>query len=1650
MKKTLFKKSMAWLLALMMVITFIPAMAFAEDEAPTNPVVPFVNKTLDKNEDGTYEIEMSITGNSTPPDQTKNVVNVLVVYDVSSSMDSHNAPGTRHSRADEAENVVNGFLQQLYDKQNNSDGTIVVNTALVTFAVTANAATYRDENNEETYWIPISEQFVNQFDKGTGDGYNFDYTGTSHNGTNWDHALQVSNTVLGQLGENSVYPTFVMMITDGAPTASGTTGNNPQSPDIATFAQLRARYEAARGQAKTIQGIEKTNLYGIYAYGNEADLLDDMIYWSFTGEEISGGATRDTINETDNPEDYEIIKDNYFGAADTDQLTTAINTILDQIVKALGVTNVEINDGTPSQVEASTGVVNLLHVDETSYKYFLTFTLDENGNFKDNQNKDVHVEVNGSTATLTRDGVKVAEYTVVPPKESSEEPSEDPSEETSATTVKVVWDKAQDFYPAPPEAVFEDGGVKWNLNKPGYDPLLNNVTYSYAFACSPSQYTYDLIADLENGIVEYGDERYKDVWDYINEDYELTTNTTDTTVKYVDSRVPNVKPDLIVIDPLEPVPTDSSSMKVKKIWDNDLDDRTGKPIQMKLTRDGEKIATLNLGPSDKEDENWATSQAIATGQISVDESAGTVNVFAEGHDYTLEEVGDQTYYWELRIDTIRPMIVNGTLTTLIKVKDEDAPAQLATKDFYNDGKDKYYKIKVKDKDGTERVLGIYKAGSSSDAELTATNHRRSVLDLTKKVEGAAAPDKAFKFSIKVDDPNKNDLWFSVKDAPDSTGQRVYDLETDATPEIRNLITQDKLSEEDITTNDDGTYTYPKNGEIVTSPAVEGGNQYDYYTGYYSFKSGNTVYVKLKDNWNLRLTNLMTGTTYDITEDQETMPADFELESVELVADPAPAQESEDDGEGTVDDETAEGTETGDGEEANPATFSGSIENPNTTYTLTYTNKYVLTSAVIEKTFKGITSEQIPTDFSIAVTAGNQEMTLKLAEGEGVIAPDSTPVTDENGNITYTWTINGLTNGTKVTATENPGTAPTGYSLKPGTETTGEIEKTTTENNEKITFINEYLRDKGTLTVKKQFSDIPKDLITEAFKGAFQITIADLNNRVLTLNDNEGLVISADKLTYTWTIPNVDTGSYTVKESNMKISGYDLATDSVQEATAIVVKDSAQGGQAAELKNKYTKKTSEVVVHDSITINKVDQDQKALTGATFTLKKGDTTVQTYNGGSFPISTSEQALKDYLPKGGETTTLTLTETKVPDGYEDNTTTYNVVIGATESEVLDATNDEYKTTITYTITINNQEKLDIVNKKKSTNPPPIHIEPEPVPLDLNGVDHFAYIEGYPDGTVQPEGNITRAEVATMIYRLLTFDRRDEIFTSECNYSDVAAKNWFNKAVASMTAGEYVEGYPDGSFLPNQKITRAEFVTIVVRFLEGERDAENPFTDIDSHWAKKYILSAVDAGWIDGYPDGTFRPQEPIKRDEAMKIMNTILHRGINEESELGEPVMFPDNADPSAWYYYEVIEATNNHDTEGERPDEDWLSNECEYEYDIVKYERPDGAAPAPQDDPEEQTTPDDQDEPAVTDNSIVGQWEYTEEGVDGAFVYTFNEDGTGNYDMAGTVKAFTYTIEGNTLSILYEGDTEPFELPFVVTDTTLTVKDSNDEDVVYNKK
>ena len=195
------------------------------------------------------------------------------------------------------------------------------------------------------------------------------------------------------------------------------------------------------------------------------------------------------------------------------------------------------------------------------------------------------------------------------------------------------------------------------------------------------------------------------------------------------------------------------------------------------------------------------------------------------------------------------------------------------------------------------------------------------------------------------------------------------------------------------------------------------------------------------------------------------------------------------------------------------------------------------------------------------------------------------------------------------------------------------------------------------------------------------------------------------------------------------------------------------------------------------------------------------------------------------------------------------------------------------------------------------------------LNTQDHDAYLLGYEDGTVRPEGSITRAEVATIFFRLLTDESRDKFWSQTNDYTDVPADAWYNSAVSTLSNAGILDGYEDGTFRPDGNITRAEFATITARFLEASYDGGNRFPDIDGHWAAEYINEAANAGIVDGYEDGTFRPQQNITRAEAVTMVNRTVDRHPDADHLLDNMVTWPDNPE-SAWYYAQIQEATNAH--------------------------------------------------------------------------------------------------------------------------------------------
>ena len=227
--------------------------------------------------------------------------------------------------------------------------------------------------------------------------------------------------------------------------------------------------------------------------------------------------------------------------------------------------------------------------------------------------------------------------------------------------------------------------------------------------------------------------------------------------------------------------------------------------------------------------------------------------------------------------------------------------------------------------------------------------------------------------------------------------------------------------------------------------------------------------------------------------------------------------------------------------------------------------------------------------------------------------------------------------------------------------------------------------------------------------------------------------------------------------------------------------------------------------------------------------------------------------------------------------------------------------------------QELTDKITKIKMTSDKTVYAgwKATDVPETLNSDNHFAYIVGYEDGTVRPNANISRAEVAAIFFRLLKDDVRDDNLTANSVFTDVALGKWYNKSISTMAKIGIVKGRTADTFVPNAPITRAEFAAICSRFDRSNVEIKSDFNDISGHWAENEIRRAASLGWIQGYTDGSFKPDQNITRAEAASMINRMLHRLPETVDDLLDGmIQWPDNQ-PSDWYYINMQEATNSHD-------------------------------------------------------------------------------------------------------------------------------------------
>ena len=285
---------------------------------------------------------------------------------------------------------------------------------------------------------------------------------------------------------------------------------------------------------------------------------------------------------------------------------------------------------------------------------------------------------------------------------------------------------------------------------------------------------------------------------------------------------------------------------------------------------------------------------------------------------------------------------------------------------------------------------------------------------------------------------------------------------------------------------------------------------------------------------------------------------------------------------------------------------------------------------------------------------------------------------------------------------------------------------------------------------------------------------------------------------------------------------------------------------------------------------------------------------------------------------------TNDKYTDGYKDNAFT------VTETGWVQQSDGSYKWMVTrvckycgYEETVEETKRDDITAVLLPA-------------LQANTDDHYSYLIGYADGTVRPNGKITRAEVATIFFRLLDDDTRAKYWSSENNFSDVSADKWYNNAVSTLSRMGVIGGYADGTFRPDAPISRAEFAKIAVSFTQNNGSAVyNYFTDVKTtDWFAPYVTAAKDAGLIEGYSDGSFKPESKITRAEACAIVNRTLGRKPSKaHMKISDRIDWPD-VQTTDWFYEAIMEATNSHTcTMGDRvetwtgklPQRDWATLE-----------------------------------------------------------------------------------------------------------------------------
>ncbi|MBP5678850.1 MAG: Cna B-type domain-containing protein [Bacilli bacterium] len=969
--------------------------------------------------------------------------------------------GTRYTRSNDgekglkAEKVIYDFASALNEYNQITENTVYM--SLITFSgpTSLRATTSEDDATVIEGWTgTITDITKHLSSNGTtrpGSTLRLNYGG----GTDWEAAMRRAETSVKEdlPAARRGYDTFVIFVTDGAPTfrltrtltrysGSGTCSNANNGSGCTYYGYGQStfddviNYRNAMDEARNIQTVnDNTNFYGIYAYGSEGDLLDDLIYYAYSdpaSDRTSGQNQAEwSGRNTDGTNDA------YFNATDTSALQESISVIFGKIVETLGVGDVVINDGTTSNVTTSSGdISHLLNVDGSSFTYGMKFPV-------------TAVSGETDTYTMTRKNDLGQDYTITLTK--NEDGTFQATWGTNSVTLKgkinlgkfeYDWEEANDFYNvAPPAAEYSTttGKVEWNLDRETVGTLLDDVTYTVYFDVYPSQETYDMVADIKNA--ENPAEAYNaldaNIKKYLKRDsstgeFTLETNTN-ATLTYTDNRNGNTTPVTKKYRNPGGVPTESSKMSVKKVWLNELDDKTApEGLSIKFDVQQEKLDTHELESNGlivetNKGNGWEESVDIATGlmRIKTNESGKQyVEVLDPGYDYALKEQeitfpGFKQYQWELEMETVHPMIVDGHLRTLVEVPTNEIPTGMTGdhSDVYSNGDHTFYRFNghvyydkyIVEEEAAEQQAAQDESTLIPEAHLNAYNLRKSNFNFTKKVEGDVVGDEVFGFTFTINDTNIDENNIPA-DATDEDKMNNYSVWFSVCDPAKLEAAGHRCDEPDSDTFHISDYLEKGEGLTDAEPEYKNGQA----TGYY-YKLDNTpITVNIKDGWNVRVTNIGTESSYDITE--TTLPSNFILKDIEGTVRvsvpelPANAVQTSDTTYDVNGVEYTKVTDTIDGQTVVHYEFdyeptknepnkniSGTIYAPNNTYAVTFTNEYQKTHLTVNK------------DWHVAEDAKKAvEVTLyrKVENGtEQQVTQDglTNPVTlNAANNWTYTW------------------------------------------------------------------------------------------------------------------------------------------------------------------------------------------------------------------------------------------------------------------------------------------------------------------------------------------------------------------------------------------------------------------------------------------------------------------------------------------------------------------------------------------------------------------------------------------------------------------------------------------------------------------------